>query len=97
MNGSSDVLTLSENKLLRLFYILNGTHSFQACNIMTNYTIGTALDRFAQVNNLLLAELGDNCVDFKYHQVIHQLKNISQNSEVAYGGGTFSNKYEFNY
>lgn len=56
------------------------------CDIMVNQSIGTPIDRYAQVNSLLLDAYDQKCLDINYKQMIKNMKEISWNSSVANGG-----------
>lgn len=55
------------------------------CDLMCNQTIGAPVTRLAAVNSLLLKENGQKCLDYKYDKMVHDMKNISWDSEVASG------------
>lgn len=57
------------------------------CDIMVNQTIGAPVTRLAAVNSLLLDTYDQKCLDFKYDNMINELRNISWKSETAEGGG----------
>lgn len=57
----------------------------QVCNLMVNKTIGTPVDRLAAVNQLLLKESKEECLDYKYDKMANEMKNISWDSSVAEG------------
>lgn len=46
------------------------------CNIMKNKTIGSALDRLAAVNSIVLSESNEHCLDYKYKKMIKSLKDV---------------------
>lgn len=56
------------------------------CDVMTDKTIETAVDRLAVVNKMLLATFDQKCLDYKYDKMIRANRNISWNSETAEGG-----------
>ncbi|KAF2892635.1 hypothetical protein ILUMI_13538 [Ignelater luminosus] len=55
------------------------------CNIMKNKTVGSTLDRLAAVNNMVLFESDENCLEYKYNKMIKSLRNgtikINQSSD----------------
>lgn len=55
------------------------------CSIMTS-PVGTPLQRYAQVNNLLLDAYSQTCQDFKYDKMIETLRGTSWSSGAAEGG-----------
>lgn len=55
------------------------------CEIMVNTSIGAQVDRLAQVNTLLLNQSKEKCLDYKYDNMINEMKNTSWNSDVANG------------
>lgn len=56
------------------------------CGIMVNQTIGAPVARLATVNSLILDTYAQKCLDFKYENMINELRNISWKSETAEGG-----------
>lgn len=40
------------------------------CSAMTNFGGGSSLDRFAQVNGMLLQAYNQSCLDYKYEKYI---------------------------
>ncbi|XP_071501714.1 putative serine protease K12H4.7 [Diadema antillarum] len=52
------------------------------CNIMTNSSVGSELERYAAVNELV--NKGE-CIDVSYSKMVSQMKNTSWNSEAANG------------
>jgi len=55
------------------------------CQIMVNTTIGTPVNRFAQVNAMLLNQSKEECLDYKYDKMVDEMKNISWSSKVSEG------------
>lgn len=53
------------------------------CGIMTNQTLGSALDRLAEVNRVLLDVYDQKCLDYKYDNMIRQLRNVTWSNEGA--------------
>lgn len=60
------------------------------CDVMLDEDIGPAVDRLAVVNNIILYNNGQKCLDYKYDKMLIQYRNISWDSEVSEGG-----KFEF--
>ncbi|CAO1329149.1 unnamed protein product [Diamesa hyperborea] len=56
------------------------------CDTMCNQTIGPPVTRLAAVNQMILVENKQKCLDYKYDNMIAQMKNVSWSSEVAEGG-----------
>ncbi|BFZ06100.1 hypothetical protein BsWGS_09139 [Bradybaena similaris] len=56
------------------------------CGIMTDTSVGDQLQRYAEVNALLLKAYSQHCQDFKYDKMIDSMKNISWNSSASEGG-----------
>lgn len=52
---------------------------------MVNTTIGTPVNRLAEVNRILLDESKEKCLDYKYDKMLDDMKNISWSSKVAEG------------
>lgn len=52
---------------------------------MVNTSVGTPVDRLAEVNRLLLKESGEKCLDYKYDNMLDEMKNVSWGSKVAEG------------
>lgn len=63
--------------------------SFKVCKIMTNTSIGPQIDRLAAVNDLLLAQEAQKCLDYKYDKMIGEMRNISWESDMASGSKFF--------
>lgn len=56
------------------------------CEIMTNQTLGTPVNRLAKINDLILKISNETCLDYNYDNMINELKNVSWDSEQAEGG-----------
>lgn len=56
---------------------------------MVNTSIGTPVDRLAEVNKLLLKEEGSECLDYKYDGLITSMSNTSWSSDMALGGSKY--------
>lgn len=52
---------------------------------MTNTSIGPQIDRLAAVNDLLLKQEGEKCLDYKYDKMIREMQNTSWTSDMASG------------
>lgn len=58
----------------------------EVCDIMVNDTLGPQIDRLAAVNELLLNQSKEKCLDYKYDKMVQQMQNTSWDSDVAEGG-----------
>lgn len=56
------------------------------CDIMLNQTIGPQVQRLAAVNQLLLTEQLQTCLDYRYDRLIAGLRNTSWLAETSEGG-----------
>lgn len=56
------------------------------CNIMRNESIGPQVNRLAAVNDLLLNATNQTCLDYKYDNMINEMRNDSFDSKVSEGG-----------
>ncbi|PSN56520.1 hypothetical protein C0J52_14786 [Blattella germanica] len=56
------------------------------CDVMTNESIGTPVHRYAAVNEMLLNDGEENCLDYKYNKMINVLEQIDWQCEAAEGG-----------
>lgn len=61
----------------------------QVCDIMINTTIGAQIDRLAAVNDLLLNESHQTCLDYKYDKMVKLMQNTSWDSELGNEGSEF--------
>lgn len=52
---------------------------------MVNTSIGTPVDRLAEVNRVLLNESKQKCLDYRYDKMLNEMRNISWTSNVAEG------------
>lgn len=52
---------------------------------MVNTTIGTQVERLAEVNNLLLNQSKEKCLDYRYDKMLNEMQNISWSANVAEG------------
>jgi len=57
----------------------------QVCDIMNNQTIGAQIDRLAAVNDLLLKQQNQTCLDYKYDKMVKEMKNTTWASDMASG------------
>lgn len=57
-----------------------------ACNILMNENIGIPIDRLAHISNMILNASKEKCLDFRYDKMIHELRNVTWDSEGAEGG-----------
>lgn len=55
------------------------------CNIMTNESIGSSVDRYAAVNTLILKTYEEPCLDYKYDKMIEKMKNVSWDGPASSG------------
>lgn len=55
---------------------------------MSNQTIGAQIDRLAAVNDLLLKQQNETCLDYKYDKMVKEMKNTSWEAETASGSKT---------
>lgn len=60
-----------------------------ACDILTNETLGIAIDRLAILSTKILQASEKKCLDYMYNKMIHKLRNITWASEEAEGGNVF--------
>ena len=56
------------------------------CGIMNNVNLGNALERYAEVNSLLLKTYGEACLDSSYKSMVTSLQNTSWSSSASEGG-----------
>ena len=52
---------------------------------MTNESLGEEIERYAQVNKILLDAYDQKCLDYKYSNLIGTLRETSWNSSAASG------------
>ncbi len=60
------------------------------CGIMTDTSKGSPLERYATVNSLILKMHGEKCLEFKYDDMITELKKTKWTSSAAEGGEIYS-------
>ncbi len=56
------------------------------CNVMNDDSIGSAFQRYANVNAMILEAYKQECVDFKYDNFVKQMSQVDWNSSAAEGG-----------
>ena len=59
------------------------------CGIMTDFTRGTAIQRYADVNSLMLKTYSQTCLDFTYKKMIDDMKKTEWSSAAGEGGKVF--------
>ncbi|XP_018795347.1 PREDICTED: putative serine protease F56F10.1 isoform X1 [Bactrocera latifrons] len=57
----------------------------EACNVMVNDTIGPPFERLGIVNGMVLENLKEKCLDYKYDNMLTEMRNISLFAKVANG------------
>ncbi|KAI8115628.1 putative serine protease F56F10.1 [Lucilia cuprina] len=57
----------------------------QICDVMLNTTMGPPVTRLAAVNDMLLKQSKEKCLDYKYDKMIKDMQNVAWESEVAKG------------
>nr|XP_033332078.1 putative serine protease K12H4.7 isoform X1 [Megalopta genalis] len=57
-----------------------------ACDILTNQSLGIAINRLAILSNTILNASKEKCLDYMYSKMIHELRNVTWSSEQAEGG-----------
>lgn len=60
------------------------------CDILIDEKIGIPIDRLAYVNSMLLNATKEKCLDYRYINMIHELRNVTWASEQAEGGSTLN-------
>ncbi|EFN78126.1 Putative serine protease K12H4.7 [Harpegnathos saltator] len=56
------------------------------CDVLTNDELGRPVDRLAYINSMILNATKEKCLDYRYDNMIHSLRNITWASEQAEGG-----------
>ena len=56
------------------------------CDVMTDFTRGSAIERYAYVNSWLLKTYSQSCLDFKYDKMIDDMTKTDWNSSAGEGG-----------
>ncbi|XP_076303034.1 putative serine protease F56F10.1 [Lasioglossum baleicum] len=56
------------------------------CDILTNETLGIAIDRLALLSKIILNASKEKCLDYVYSKMIHEFRNVSWTNEQAEGG-----------
>lgn len=54
--------------------------------MMTDSSVGSAIQRYANVNSLMLDTYGEKCLDFQYESMIKDLQGTDWASAAAEGG-----------
>lgn len=57
-----------------------------ACDILTNDSLGIAIDRLAILSTKILNASKEKCLDYMYSKMIHKLRNVTWAKEEAEGG-----------
>ncbi|XP_076289250.1 putative serine protease K12H4.7 [Lasioglossum baleicum] len=57
-----------------------------ACDILTNNSLGIAIDRLAILSNKIVNASKEKCLDYMYRKMVHELRNSTWASEQAEGG-----------
>lgn len=57
-----------------------------ACDILTNDSLGIAIDRLAILSTKILNASKEKCLDYMYSKMIHKLRNVTWANEEAEGG-----------
>lgn len=60
------------------------------CSIMTDKSLGNEINRLAAVNSLLLQTSNETCLDYKYDNMLDELRNTSWDAEASEGGSFFT-------
>ncbi|XP_015116043.1 putative serine protease K12H4.7 [Diachasma alloeum] len=56
------------------------------CNILVDQKPGLAVDRLAEVSNMMLNASGDKCFDYLYSKMLDEMRNVSWKAEMSEGG-----------
>ncbi|XP_011313900.1 putative serine protease K12H4.7 [Fopius arisanus] len=56
------------------------------CDILVDQKRGIAVDRLAEVSNMMLNASGDKCFDYKYSNMLDEMSNVSWKGEMSEGG-----------
>ena len=64
---------------------------------MVNETIGTPVQRLAEVNRMLLKDSGEKCLDYKYDKMIVQMQNTTWDEDSAMRQWTYQTCNEFGF
>lgn len=97
INNNLDVQSLFEN-LSSLFAGIvqySGTPRARysiddVCNVMRNTSMGTPLDRLAQVNSMIMEDQGEKCLDYKYDNMISELRATNWDADGVINGSKYS-------
>ncbi|XP_055909546.1 putative serine protease K12H4.7 [Eupeodes corollae] len=79
----------------------NSPHSTKTiddvCDVMVNETLGTPVQRLAEVNRMMLNESKEKCLDYKYDKMIEDMKNITCDEDKAMRQWTYQTCNEFGF
>ena len=53
---------------------------FEVCNVMTDESLGEAVDRLAVINDMMLEMNGEECLDYTYESFLEVRTSTNQNS-----------------
>ncbi|KAG5887034.1 hypothetical protein JTB14_029993 [Gonioctena quinquepunctata] len=56
------------------------------CNVMVNQDVGPQIARLAAVNDIILNITNQTCLDYKYDEMIAEMRNVSWEGNTAEGG-----------
>ena len=56
------------------------------CEIMTDFTRGSPVQRYADVNTLIMSTYSQKCLDFTYKKLIADMQNTDWASSAGEGG-----------
>ncbi|XP_014487110.1 PREDICTED: putative serine protease K12H4.7 [Dinoponera quadriceps] len=56
------------------------------CDVLADDKLGRSVDRLAYVNSMILNATKEKCLDYRYINMIHALRNVTWASEQAEGG-----------
>ncbi|KAK6196039.1 hypothetical protein SNE40_001342 [Patella caerulea] len=56
------------------------------CGVMNDTSRGSAIERYAMINSMILSTYGENCLDISYKSMIDDLRKTDWNSSAAAGG-----------
>lgn len=67
-------------------YSSHGTVTIDdVCDIMLNQTVGAPVARLAEVNRILLVQQKEKCLDYKYDNMVTEMKDTSWSGKAADG------------
>ncbi|XP_055844315.1 putative serine protease K12H4.7 [Episyrphus balteatus] len=67
------------------------------CDVMVNETLGTPVQRLAEVNRMLLKDSGEKCLDYKYDKMIVEMQNTTWDEDKAMRQWTYQTCNEFGF